>query len=64
MRQQKVAPPICPRCEVNYLKHKDVYNSKSRKNGMSICNDCGTAEAMRDWMRLDPWPTAPNKMEN
>lgn len=42
----------CPKCQINVLHEEKVRNALSRKDNKTyICNDCGLAEAMADYVR-------------
>jgi hypothetical protein len=47
-------PKICPRCKENILDPNEVMNSLSRRANVYICNECGSAEAIEDWMKITP----------
>lgn len=43
----------CPRCGEYKLDPVEVHNSLSRKdNETYICNDCGTKEAVEEYLKL------------
>ena len=56
-RQEAGEHMNCPRCGRNTMKSALVTNALSRHApGVYVCDDCGTAEAMLDFMR-NPLPT-------
>ena len=59
-RQQAGEQMTCPRCGRDTMKPKLVTNALSRHvEGVYVCDDCGTAEAMLDFMQaplpLEQW---------
>ena len=56
-RQEKGERMLCPRCGRNTMKKKIHTNALSRHaKGIYICDQCGTAEAILDFMN-NPLPT-------
>lgn len=56
-RQEAGEKMLCPRCGRDTLKPTFVTNALSRHApGVYVCDDCGSAEAMLDFMR-NPLPT-------
>ena len=55
-RQEAGEHMPCPRCGRNTMKPALITNAMSRHaDGIFVCDDCGTAEAMLDFMR-NPLP--------
>ena len=54
-RQDAGEHMLCPRCGMDTMDTDAHTNALSRHAGFFICDDCGTAEAMLDFMR-NPLP--------
>jgi len=46
----------CPRCGRNTMDCKPTRNALSRRATVYICNPCGTDEALRDMLHMEPLP--------
>lgn len=49
-RQDADTPMRCPRCGADAMKHPLATNALSRHADLYICDSCGTAEALLDFM--------------
>lgn len=50
-QQKKDVPMICPRCGLTTLKVPISTNALSRSADLYVCDACGTAEALLDYMK-------------